>query len=362
LGVGNGGLAGEAVPYQPTPVEGTVDMRVVLDTTGGAGAWTATWFAKRAGSATFTEVRPETPLLDETTITAVGIAVSNPGIVGTFEAFSLSTLLGPQPPVLRIFERSGLLDFEWNSRASRQYDLVSIEDPELQPDPALWEIYEIGETRYENIKGSDTGMNLLEGVPFSGPVRFFALIEEPIPPLLSQNFDLDDGGFMVIDNSAGGVGTDWAWDIPQSDPGFGGGAVTEDNGGAVDGKCWGTDVGNPGVYVDGTDTSLISPVVDLTDVESAFLSFAQAVDILSPDSLTVNIIDDDISGGVSVIAGGIYTEDDEETTGSADWENVTGIDLADGLGQPVRLEFRFVGDGDGSFMGAYLDDIVITGQ
>jgi hypothetical protein len=68
---------------------GDIDMRVVLDTTGGTGNWTATWFAKLPASGAFTEVRAATPLLNED-IDSVGVAISNPGIEGDLTFFSLT--------------------------------------------------------------------------------------------------------------------------------------------------------------------------------------------------------------------------------------------------------------------------------
>ncbi|MCU0780522.1 MAG: BNR repeat-containing protein [Akkermansiaceae bacterium] len=44
---------------------GTIDMRIILDTTGGTGNWTATWYAKRPADAQYTTVRPTMILLDQ---------------------------------------------------------------------------------------------------------------------------------------------------------------------------------------------------------------------------------------------------------------------------------------------------------
>ena len=58
-------------------------------------------------------------------------------------------------------------------------------------------------------------------------------------------------------------------------------------------NCWGTDIGNPGYYVANTDVSLLSPIIDLTSVTEATLSFALAMDIdPAGHTLVVNIIDD----------------------------------------------------------------------
>ena len=92
----------------------------------------------------------------------------------------------------------------------------------------------------------------------------------------------------------------------------------------------------------------------------ATLSFAQAIDILSPDALVVNIIEADISGGITVIGSPIHTADDSGTIDEADWKRVSGLDLSGGVGQQVRIEWRFTGSGDGTYIGAYIDDVTVT--
>lgn len=87
------------------PGGGGIDLRVVLDTTGGAGNWTATWFAKLQASGTYIEVRPEATLLDET-INAVGLAKSNDGIQGTVISFSLTSV--PEPGSLALLGLSAV--------------------------------------------------------------------------------------------------------------------------------------------------------------------------------------------------------------------------------------------------------------
>jgi len=72
------------------PSGSSIDLRVVLDTTLGAGAWTATWYAKRPADTSYTVVRTTATLLNET-INAVGIAKSNNGITGTIVSFSLAS-------------------------------------------------------------------------------------------------------------------------------------------------------------------------------------------------------------------------------------------------------------------------------
>jgi len=67
---------------------GDSDLRILLDTTGGGGRWTATWLAKRRAESHYTTVRETAPLLNEE-ISSVGFAVSGAGVSGTIEKLSL---------------------------------------------------------------------------------------------------------------------------------------------------------------------------------------------------------------------------------------------------------------------------------
>jgi hypothetical protein len=68
---------------------GAMLMRVVLDTTGGAGNWIAAWYAKLPADPDYILVRAATNMLSEA-INSVGFAMSNPTVAGTIESFALS--------------------------------------------------------------------------------------------------------------------------------------------------------------------------------------------------------------------------------------------------------------------------------
>ena len=70
---------------------GDVDMRIVLDTTGGAGTWTATWLARRPTDSSYTEVRPATLMLTES-MNSVGLALSSGAVDGQIRSFSLTAV------------------------------------------------------------------------------------------------------------------------------------------------------------------------------------------------------------------------------------------------------------------------------
>lgn len=88
----SGGLADQAAWNQwDSGKGGDIDMRIILDTTGGAGHWTASWFAKRPSEKEYRVVRTATELLNEA-IDSVGIAVGKPGVAGSVESFSLKAV------------------------------------------------------------------------------------------------------------------------------------------------------------------------------------------------------------------------------------------------------------------------------
>ena len=237
-------------------------------------------------------------------------------------------------------------NLKWDSQAGRLYNVRS--SPDLIGAISTWTLVE------GDIPASGTGSNTKNVTPLE-PRLFYAVEEYPTPPeiLLSEDFDTSDGGFTAVNHTSGTI---WVRGDPDSNGGAGGGSVTTGNEGST--NCWGTDIGNPGIYATGTETSLISPVIDLTSVASATLSFAQAIDIMSGDTLIVNIIDDTTD---TVIEAGIHTSTPDGSLVAADWEPVDSIAIGGAaLGQMVRIEWRFTGTNDGTYIGAYIDDVVVT--
>jgi hypothetical protein len=244
----------------------------------------------------------------------------------------------------------GLFDFSWTSRKGKMYDLLTSTDLSTPVD--AWAIYNDGAFLYENLPATGTATTLT-GVPSGAARRFFALREEdatPVPPLLSENFDDDDGGFTI----AKVAGTDWVWGDPDSTgPG---GTVTTGNGGA--GKCWGTNVGNPGHYLDPTTSSrLRSPAIDLTSVAAAELSFAHAIDIPAGDSAVVRLFNPNTEA--EIVSGVFPLTVTDTNTSTAAWQTIGPVALP--VGAPVRIEWWFTGSGDSTddYLGWYVDDVVV---
>jgi hypothetical protein len=166
--------------------------------------------------------------------------------------------------------------------------------------------------------------------------------------LFSEDFESGDGGFTVATTG----GSAWQYGAPAT-PNPGGGAVTGGNSGK---SCWGTAL-NSG-YAANTNTKLRSSVIDLSGVSTATLSFAQALDIQAPHTLVVNVIEEATD---AIVAGGaaVHTSTPDPDINNAAWSTVGSITIPGGM--KVRIEWHFVGNGDGSsYLGAYIDDVEVS--
>jgi hypothetical protein len=262
------------------------------------------------------------------------MALSDPLVIGGGESH-IQLTIKPNDPESRF-------QLEWNSQPGMLYNVRSSTD--LSGPVSGWTLVEGGIAA--DPLGNKKNVNPTE------TILFYAVEEYPVPPvtLLSETFESGDGGFTVV--TAGG--TPWAYGDPES-PDPGDWAVTTGNNGSA--KCWGTNL--VGGYAAGTDTSLRSPVIDLTGVTTATLSFARAIDALvgaDPNhTLEVNVIDATTSAKTTVIA----PFEDPEANASP-WKTISVPIPAEALGKSIYLEWRLTGDGDGSYLGAYIDDVVVT--
>ncbi|MFZ9937911.1 MAG: Ig-like domain-containing protein [Luteolibacter sp.] len=181
------------------------------------------------------------------------------------------------------------------------------------------------------------------------------------PVLLREDFEDGNGSFTVMTTE----GSDWEYGTPDS---FSyGGTVDRGNGASSgEGACWGTNLGSyaggagdegyyDSVSTGGTTSRLRSAPIDLRSASGASLSFAQAFDLSPDDIAVVNLIDDTTD---TVVAEAIYAV----TPGNSGWAAVPAIDLADGLGQIVRVEWCLIGTGGGTddYLGWYIDDLEVS--
>lgn len=79
---------------------GSYDLRILLDTTGGTGNWTATWFAKLTTDLSYTTVRATTDVLNEANFGSVGFGFSSNNTDGTLQSFSLTAVPEPSSALL----------------------------------------------------------------------------------------------------------------------------------------------------------------------------------------------------------------------------------------------------------------------
>ncbi len=92
---------------------GAIDMRIVLDTIAGTGAWTATWYAKLPSAGSYTMVGATMTVPHAASnFTSVGIAASNSsttgtGTGGTIESFSLTSLAPPPTTLIHHWKLDG---------------------------------------------------------------------------------------------------------------------------------------------------------------------------------------------------------------------------------------------------------------
>ena len=70
----------------------------------------------------------------------------------------------------------------------------------------------------------------------------------------------------------------------------------------------------------------------------------------------VNVIEDTSD---AVLQSAIHTSTPDANTSAAPWETVEVATPITG-GRKVRIEWHFTGDGDELYLGAYIDDVIVT--
>lgn len=116
-------------------------------------------------------------------------------------------------------------------------------------------------------------------------------------------------------------------------------------------QVFGTDL--DAVYSRDTETWLRSPVIDLSRLTDATISFYQSYDIEPGfDFGQVSILDAEDSSLIMTIGGVVDGID-------SDWERVTHHLPPAALGRGIQVEFRLRSDDIGQFDGWYIDDFSV---
>lgn len=229
-------------------------------------------------------------------------------------------------------------DLEWDSQAGMLYNLRTSTD--LAAPISTWNFVEgdiaaTPPTNLFNVNPADSR-------------RFYAVEEFIAPPLFAADFEGNDGGFTQVTDA----GTAWERGAPDSS-GLGG-VVNAGNSGSA--ECWGTGIGSPGFYANPTTNSrLISPVIDLTLVSAAELSFAQAMDVQANDSAVVRLYNADTNAEITF--GDFPLTVIDPNTNEAPWTASGPHALP--VGASIRIEWILDGTGGTSqdYMGWYIDDV-----
>jgi hypothetical protein len=170
----------------------------------------------------------------------------------------------------------------------------------------------------------------------------------PVETLFSEDFENGPVGW-----THGGSQDEWELGTPTFGPARAHSAT----------NCWGTNLDGP--YANNDDCWLQSPRIDLSHLASANLSFwiwnyvqGHYGQVIDPAWVEIS------SNGttyrpLSSWMGGV--NDDSEITAVGGWSHVF-LDLAQYLGDTVRLRFRFRSDASVVFAGSYIDDVQITGR
>ncbi len=167
---------------------------------------------------------------------------------------------------------------------------------------------------------------------------FYQVVSLPPPPVFSDDFESGAEGW-----THGGSQNEWELGTPTTGPGA---ASSGSN-------VYGTDL--DGNFEANTDAWLQSPVIDLTDVPIAnltFVEFHQVDTEIDFHNVSVSVLDansGDLVSQVFVQAG--------VTQG---WTSRSIRLAGPNAGRPIRLEFRLVTDAIGQGAGFYIDDVMVS--
>jgi hypothetical protein len=229
---------------------------------------------------------------------------------------------------------TGGFRFSWNSQTGTTYTVRSKDD--------LTSAWQILATNYP-AGGAVAAVTSYTNSPLTSSQRFYQAVAEPRPAVWSDDFEAGSTGWVVLDNSGGASPTVWAWGTPSNGPGAAHSGT----------KAFGT--GLAADYAQYTDTSLRSPVIDLTGLTNQVrLEFWQYLSVEATDIAQVNVLDQYDT---------VIAQPAAQQSGSpGGWTLLTFPLPTAALNQPIKLEFRMA-DADyynaQSLPGWFIDDVVI---
>jgi hypothetical protein len=247
---------------------------------------------------------------------------------------------------LRVTEMSRLpssneLMIQWESSPGKLYNLRSELDSS-NGDPAQWPIFD----GQQGLVATPPKNTLVVPMP-ADERRFFVVGEFDAPPVIMLSDDLESGagGWTTVINDPGG-NTRWELGAPEATTGPLTGAEDSSN-------AWSTNLGDYGAD---SNISLRSPVLDMSTVAEAELSFMAFRDADGVgDIATVRFL-----GAVDLVQLGAATPLDM-TVFDTDWIMIRMPVVPEAIGQDVIIEWNFVSDGGvDAFSGLSIDNVQVT--
>ena len=285
-------------------------------------------------------------------------------------AINLSTVPWDAPPVLTIFQHGG-----WSGGNIQMYmDNIRIIDTGFVPSlieltsPSLggtsfsfsWvsspgKLYQVHRSNAVNEHFDSIAEVTADGdlTTFADPApvannAFYQVANVPPAPIFEEDFETGAAGWTTQD--LGESGTLWELGKPTNGPGEAHSPT----------RAYGTGLAKD--YGDYTDVYLVSPVIDLTDLDNARVEFwsyrdcEPAFEGELTDACQVWILDED---GEYLNDVPIWIRGGE----AKQWRLEKAKIPAKALGQKIRLEFNFSSDGgqdNGPQSGWFIDDVTIT--
>ena len=233
---------------------------------------------------------------------------------------------------------TGEIQISWKSSQERQYDILS--NAGLDTPRAEWA--EVAGA--QDIQGDASGITTAVVAPPFPETGYLIVREEGLPALFEDDFETDTGWTPVVNDANGN--TNWERGAPNGSTG----PLTGADGSA---NAWCTNLGDFGTD---SDISLRSPVIDLTSVAAAELSFDAYRDGDGfGDVASVRFLraSDQVQLGEEVSI--------DMTLFDADWTSQTIPVALEAVGESIVIEFNFVSDSSpDAFSGLSIDNVVVA--